>query len=94
MYKSIAMGSQYVSHWLRVVVCVSLVCPHIFFKFGATNFFYTSYVIEMKPDKFVARESSLGCIVTYLRKNYPGSSIGRSPNLQAGIVVLITAMDK
>jgi len=54
MYKSIAMGSQYVCHWLRVVGYVSLVCPHIFFKFGATNFFYTSYVIEMKPDKFVA----------------------------------------
>jgi len=26
-----------------------------YFKFGATNFFYTSHVIEMKPDKFVAR---------------------------------------
>jgi len=25
------------------------------FKFGVTNFFYTSYVIEMKSDKFVAR---------------------------------------
>ena len=64
MYKSIAMGSQYVSHWLRVVVCVSFVCPHIFFKFCATNFFYTSYVIEKKlihlwHDEFTAMYSNV-----------------------------------
>jgi len=38
--------------------------------------------------------SPLWCIVTYLRMNYPGISIVRSPNLQAGVVVLITAMGK
>ena len=28
-----------------------LVCPHILFQACATNFFYTSNVIKMKPDK-------------------------------------------
>ena len=56
MYISIAMGSQYVSHWLWVVDMSLVFFVRIFFfKFGATNLFYTSYVIEMKPDKFVAR---------------------------------------
>jgi len=40
--------------------------------------------------------SLLSCtsIVTNLRKNYPGSSIDRSTDLQSGVVVSITAMGK
>jgi len=42
-----AYSSQYVSHRRWVVVCDLLVCPHIIVQACATNFFYTSYVIEM-----------------------------------------------
>jgi len=47
-------SSHYVSHRVWAVVCVLLVCRHIFLPVCATNVFYTSYVIEMKPDKSVA----------------------------------------
>jgi len=47
-------SSHYVSHMLWAIVCVMLTCPHIFLQVCATHFFYTSYVIEMKPYKFVA----------------------------------------
>jgi len=50
-----AYSSQYDSHRHWFVVCVLLVCPHMFFQVCATNFFYTSYVIEMKPDEFTTR---------------------------------------
>jgi len=52
MYKSIAMGGQYgfgllsVSRWFVRIY---------FFKFGAINFFNSSYVIEIKPDQVVTR---------------------------------------
>ena len=88
MYKSIAIavnmsvtgfGSWSVSCWF---VCI------YFYKFTLLN------VIEIKPEKNCGTMSSLKCIVTYLKKNYPGSSIGRSPDLQAGVVVSITALAK
>ena len=45
-------------------------------------------LIKLWHDEFTVMYSK------YLRKNYSGSSIGRAPNLQAGVVVLITSMCK
>jgi len=46
---------HYVSQRFWAVVFVLLTCPLIFFQVCATNFLYTSDVIEMKPDKYVVR---------------------------------------
>ena len=86
-----AYSSQYVSHRLWVVVCVLLLCPHIFFKFvhqtSFTLFMSLRWnLINLLHDEF-----------TVMYSNEPklcGSSIGWSPDLTAVVVVSITAMGK
>ena len=92
MYKSIALGHIAVNMSVTGFGAfpVSCWCVRIYFSSLSNTLFYTSYLVEMKPDKFVARW--LYCdvwssIVTNLRKNYPRSSIGRSPHLKAEVVV-------
>ena len=51
MYCNGVYSSHSLSRRLWAVVCVLLVCPHIFFQLCAANYCYTFYVIEMKPDK-------------------------------------------
>ena len=89
VHKSIAMGHTAVNMSVTGFGSVSCWFVRIYsFKFEQHIF----YVIKMKPD-FVTRWVHCTSL-TKLRKNYPGSSIGRSPDLQAVVKVSITAMGK
>jgi len=79
-----AYSRQHVSHRIWVVVCVLFVCRIYFF----------SKLCNTLLLHFLCDWGATWCIVTNIRKNYPGNSHGKSPDLQAGVVILKTAMGK
>jgi len=87
MYKSISMGHIAVN--MSVTGSLPVSCWFVCILSSLCNklllYFFCNWDETL---------SSLWCIVTNLRKNYPGSSIGRSTDSQAGVVVWNIAMVK
>jgi len=80
--------------WFLYFVLLSFHCDcrNLFFHRKQTYFTLLLWLkwnlINLWHDEFTVMYSK------YQRKNYSGSSIGRAPNLLAGVVVLITSMCK
>jgi len=94
MYKTIAMGQIAINTSVTGSLPVSCWFVRIYFFKYVQQTYFTLLMWLSWNLLICGTVSSLWCIVTSLRKNYLGSSISGSTDLQAGILVSITAMVK